>query len=75
MTDAEREELKTLIRETIREMAKEAGQIILNSPIPGPKTVGEHWSQFAGSIGTTRPNDGSVDPMFGVPIGGPIGGW
>jgi len=71
LTDAEREELKTLIRETVREMAKEAGDIMWNTPIPGPKTYGEYRSQ----LGPTRPNDGSVDPMFGVPIGGPIGGW
>ncbi len=34
MTDAEREELKTLIRETIREMAKEAGDIMWATPVP-----------------------------------------
>lgn len=41
MTDADREELKTLIRETIREMAKEAAEIMWNTPVSrGPSVFG-----------------------------------
>lgn len=40
MTDAERDELKTLIRETIREMAKETAEIIFNTPVAKPTRFG-----------------------------------
>ncbi len=41
MTDAEREEIKTLIRETVMAMMPEITKGVMNEPFPRPITRGE----------------------------------
>ena len=53
LSDAERDELKTLIRE----MAKESAEIWCNSPVPGLQCLGDLTK-------TTRPNNGLITEVL-----------